>query len=223
MLGGIYSEGKCPLCGGAMKDNHRDGVICSIHPKQKATNLVVRFGRKFYKRTIDYDLACRILTGIRFKHDEGTYDPRDYQRSNPLALDKQIDKWFDEKGDTLKASTLNRALRPQVRRIQEYFGSVNVKAVHYAEISDFLRAQKDIGDKSKHDLWWTLHEFYSWLLKRQEIPKLPQFPDKPKFSLRLRKRVAKDVQVQILDEVWRMICSAERLLVPMQSKAGTYP
>ena len=71
MLGGIYTEEKCDLCGEPMQDNHKDAVCCPRHSKQKAHNLIVRFGRKFYKQTTDYDLACRILSGISIQNRRG--------------------------------------------------------------------------------------------------------------------------------------------------------
>lgn len=203
MLGGIYTEEKCPVCGERMEDNHRDGVVCPKHKKQKAHNLIVRFGRKFYKRTTDYDLACRILTGIRFKFDEGTYDHRDYQKSNPLGLETQIDKYLEIKSRTLREGSL-KSLRPHVSRISKYFGSLNVKSIGYAELEDFILDQEDIGEKTKHNLLSTLHDFFSWLVKRKVLRK-DQFPEFPqvKFQLGDRRTVTKETQIAILEEIKR--------------------
>ena len=213
MLGGIYSEEDCPICGRRMVDNHRDSVCCPKHPKQKAHNLIIRFGRKFYKRTTDYDLACRILTGIRFKFDEGTYDPRDYQASNPLGVEKQIDRYLEIKEETLKPGSL-KTIRPQVMRISKHFGSLNVKSVGYAEIEDFLLEQKDLSGKSKHELCSRLHDFFAWLVKRKVIRK-EQMPESPsvKYSLGFRKTVGKDTQAEILEEMRRITKDNPRVYI----------
>jgi integrase len=204
MIGGIYTEDKCSICGAAMRDNHRDAVSCPRHLKEKAHNLIVRFGRRFYKRTTDYDFACRILTGIRFKFDEGTYDPRDYQKVNPLGIETQIGKYLEVKQKVLVEGSLKN-LRPHITRIQKYFGGVNVKAIGYAEIEDFIISQDDIGDKTKHNLLSTLHDFFDWLVKRKVIRKdqMPEFPQ-VKFELGFRRTITKDTQAAILEEVKRL-------------------
>ncbi len=204
MLGGIYSDERCPQCGGRMADNHRDAVCCPRHPKERARSLIVRFGRQFYKRTTNYEAALRILTGIRFKYDEGTYDPRDYRKSNPLGLVTQVEKYLETKEKLLKEGSLKN-LRPQVRRIQSYFGGMNVKEIGYAELEDFTLAQADIGDKTKHNLLSTLHDFFTWLVRRKVIRKdqMPEFPQ-VKFSLGYRRTVTKETQAAILEEVKRL-------------------
>lgn len=204
MLGGIYTEENCPVCGLRMKDNHRTAVCCPVHPKEKAHELIVRFGRKYNRKVTDYELACRILTGIRFKYDEGSFDPRDYEKSNPLSLGKQIEKYLEIKEQTLRPGSL-KSIRPHVNRLRNAFGSTNVKAIGYAEIEDFLLAQSDIGDKTRHCLCSTLHDFYAWLVKRHVIRKdqMPEFPQ-VKFELGFRKTISKDLQREIIEEVWRL-------------------
>jgi hypothetical protein len=218
MLGGIYTEEKCPIClaegkDGRMEDNHRDAVCCPRHKKEKAHNLIIKFGREFKKRTTDYQAACRILTGVRFKYDEGTYDPRDYLASNPLGIDKQIEKYLSVKEATLKPGSL-KSLRPHARRIADYFKSENVKNIGYAEIEDFLLAQKGIGGKTKDCLCSVLHDFYVWLKNRQVIRKdqLPDFP-KIKYSLGYRKIISKETQIRILDEIKRITPKNPRIYI----------
>jgi tRNA isopentenyl-2-thiomethyl-A-37 hydroxylase MiaE len=213
MLGGIYSEDKCPVCGAGMQDNHRDGVCCPKHKTQKAHKLIVRFGRQFYKRSTSYEQACRILTGIRFKFDEGTYDPRDYQQSNPLGLGQQIEKYLSIKDATLKPGSL-KSLHPHVKRIQNHFGAVNVKGIGYAEIEDFLVAQTDIGDKTKHCLCSVMHDFFTWLVKRKVIRRehMPEFPS-VKFALGYRKVITKQTQAAILEEVKRTTINNPRIYI----------
>ena len=213
MLGGIYTEEKCQICGARMVDNHKDAVCCPRHKKEEAHNLIVRFGRNFKKRTTDYEQACRVLTGLRFKFDEGTYDPRDYRKSNPLGLDQQIDKFLGVKEKTLKEGSL-KVMRPRIKRIQNYFGPLNVKSIGYAEIEDFLLSQEDVGDKTRSCLCSILHDFYSWLVKRKIIQRnqMPEFPT-IKFSLGFRKLISKETQYAVLDEVKRISSKNPRIFI----------
>jgi integrase len=152
-----------------------------------------------------------MLTGIRFKYDEGTYDPRDYEASNPLGLENQIEKYLSVKEATLKPGSL-KSTRPHVRRIQNHFGPTNVKAIGYAEVEDFLLQQTDIGDKTRHCVCSVLHDFFSWLVKRKVIRReqSPEFPS-VKFKLGFRKIVTKDVQSQILEELRRITANIPRI------------
>lgn len=203
-MGGIYTEENCPICGKRMEDDHRDAVRCKKHKSQIAQNLIIRFGRDFYKRTQDYAVACRILNGLRFKHGEGTYDPRDYKADNPLGLEKQIEKYLEMKEKKLKEGSL-KTLRPRIRRIKNYFGHINVKEIGYAEIEDFLLSQEDIGGKTRDCLKSILHDFYHWMKKRKVIleSQIPEFPA-VEYSLGFRKLISKDVQTSILEEVKRI-------------------
>lgn len=73
MLGGIYSDEKCNICCGALRDNGKDAVCCPVHPKIRSDRLYVRFGRDIKKRfTVNtcgsvrpYDLAADFLHGLR--------------------------------------------------------------------------------------------------------------------------------------------------------------
>ena len=136
MLGGIYSEEDCPLCGQRMTDNGKS-VACSRHKTQRANRFIVRFGRRIFRRFTNYDEASRFLTGLRFKKDEGTFDPRDYQPSNPLGFENLAEKWLDMKKSQLKKRSWNNLNNYMGKAIAEW-GQRNVKEIQYAEIEDFL-------------------------------------------------------------------------------------
>ena len=55
---------------------------------------MVRYGRAISLFAKNKQLAERILNGLRFKDDEGTLDPQDYQRGNPLKFKTQAKKWL---------------------------------------------------------------------------------------------------------------------------------
>ena len=43
MVGGIYSNQKCPICGSTFKDNRRNNLICLQHPQIHPTKYEVLF------------------------------------------------------------------------------------------------------------------------------------------------------------------------------------
>jgi hypothetical protein len=82
MKGRIYSEEKCPLCGGGFfHDEKRGGLFCKQHPQIAANSkFILRFGRAITKRFTNYHEAERFLIGLRFENDKGTFDIRDYRK-----------------------------------------------------------------------------------------------------------------------------------------------
>ena len=61
MLGGIYSDQRCPFCGSRLKDNRKNGVVCPVHPDQVATKFRVYF-KGVRKRFGSYAEASRFFT-----------------------------------------------------------------------------------------------------------------------------------------------------------------
>jgi hypothetical protein len=203
MKGGIYTEEKCSVCGGAMRDNGKNAVCCPSHPRQKASTYIVRFGRSIYKRSIDYKEASRFLTGLRFKTDEGSYDARDYKRANPLGFSNLADKYLAIKIQTVKPGTM-RSLKPLMDRAKTHFDQMNVKEIGYGELEDFLLGLKGHGLSSKtiFNLRASLHNFFRWLVRRKELTKeqMPDFPEMT-FEMSLRNIIDKDTQQAILDQI----------------------
>ncbi|MCE5333199.1 MAG: hypothetical protein LLG06_01280 [Desulfobacteraceae bacterium] len=202
MLGGIYTEEKCALCGGKMKDNGRDAVVCPVHKGQRAKALYVRFGRAIQKRFTDYQLASRFLTGLRYKVDEGSFDKGDYQSSNRLAFQNLTGKYLAIKEQTVKPGTFTHIKR-EIGQAAAWFANINVKEIAYGEIEDFLLGQqKGISSKTRHNIKANLHAFFVWLVKRRVIRKdqMPEFPELS-FELGWRKIVDIETQGQILDKV----------------------
>jgi len=201
MNGGIYSDRKCPACGSNFKDTGR-GLFCPNHKNIAATRFIVKFPG-VWKRFGSYEAAQRFLTGLRFKTDEGTFDARDYRKENPLGFETLITKWRDAKKETVRPGTYKN-IQNYTRQAIAFFGQRNIKEIGYADLEDFLNAQK-IGNKSKSNLCSALHDFWTWLKRRQVITyqHVPEFP-RIDFELGYRPTVSKDVQMTILEEVKRL-------------------
>jgi hypothetical protein len=202
MVGGIYSDQCCKICGARFVDNHRNALICLNHSTEQATRFKVIF-RTVTKRFKNYDTAQRFLTGLRFKADEGSFDPREYRKDNPLGFETLALKWLEIKKGTVKPNTFRNLERDITKAITQ-FQQTNIKEIGYAEIEDFIFAQP-VSDKTKANLKSCLHDYWTWLRKRK-ILKLSQMPEFPviSFELKFRKVIDKDTQERVLDEIHRI-------------------
>ncbi len=205
MRGRIYSDQKCPICGGVfIQDDRRRGLFCPDHPAQEATTRFrVRFGRKTARRFESYREAERFLDGLRYEVDKGVYDPRDYQQGNPLGFAVLADKWLAVKEKELKPRSFAN-LRNYVSKAKATWGGTNIKVIGYGEIEDFLYAQ-EVSDKTRANMKSCLHTFWTWLRKRKVITQaqMPEFPE-VHFELGWRQTIDKDTQQAIIDEVYRI-------------------
>lgn len=211
MIGGIYSDQRCPDCSGKYKDNGKDGLICPLHSDRRATSFRVKFGRNVRKRFgSDYFAARRFLTGLRFKHDEGTFDIRDYNHDNPLGFENLALKWLEVKERETKPKSYNN-LSNYIHRAIRTWSNRNIKEIGYAEIEDFLLEQnlagskKPISDKTRANIRSALHDFWVWLRKRRLIRsnQMPEFPE-IKFELGFRTTIDKDTQENILAKIYEL-------------------
>ena len=206
MKGGIYSDEKCPVCGGKFTDNHFNALACLSHPKCRASSFVVRFG-SLTKRFKAYSDASRFLNGLRFKTDEATFDERDYKKDNPLGLTNMADKWLKYHSQEVRAGT-RKNLISHIRHASNYFQNLNVKNLQYGDFEDFLHSL-ELSDKTKHNIMSTIHQFYVWMVKRREINALPDFPEVT-FELGYRTTVSKEVQTSIIEKIGE-ICPNRRV------------
>jgi integrase len=199
MIGGIYSEQTCPDCGGRFKDNGKTGLFCPSHTDRQATRFRVHF-KGVTKRFKSYEPARRFLTGLRYKNDEKTFDRRDYMRDNPLGVTTLAEKWLEVKQTSVRFNTY-RNLKNEMSKAMSWWGQTNIKSIGYAEIEDFLLAQK-VSAKTRANIKSCLHDFWQWLRKRRVLQthQMPDFPE-VKFELAFRKTVDKPTQEAILEEV----------------------
>ena len=175
MKGNIYTDEKCPLCGGVMKHNERKGgLFCLEHPQIAASGrFYVVFGRQAKKRCTSYLEATRLLNYMRTQEDIGTFDAREYASGKPLALCNAISDWLErrekdvERG-LLKIGTL-KSYRPAVKRAIEFFGEKSIKAIRKGDIQDWANWILDLPKKSKtaYNDVLALRAFYNSLYDRE--------------------------------------------------------
>jgi hypothetical protein len=132
--------------------------------------------------------------------DQGTYDPRDYRINHPLGFETQARKWLEVKKKEVKPKSYAN-LRNYMEKAIEAWGQMNVKAIGFGEIEDFLHSQK-VSDKTKSNMKSGLHSFFQWVKRREKVP-MPEFPE-VSFELGWRKIIDKETQQAIIDEVYRI-------------------
>lgn len=208
MIGGIYSEEDCPLCGQRMKDNGKTAVCCPVHKQQRANRLRVvikKDGKWVKKRFSAYDKAYRFLTGLRFKIDEGSFDHRDYQRENPLGFANLAEKWLKIKQGQVKRHSWDN-LNNAMRKAAGVWGNRNIKEIGTGEVEDFIALHlRGLSSKSLYNTRSVLNSFWAWLVRR-DIVSLGQVPKMPQLSVELefRATISKAEQAAILDEIERI-------------------
>ncbi len=202
MKGGIYTSQKCSLCGNILKDDRLKVLRCSDHPSQTATSFRVHFG-KVKRRFKNYQEAQRFLTGLRYKTDESIFDERDYSSKKPLSFSNLATKWLEVKKETVKPKSYNN-LHNYMMKATDSWGNTNIKDIGFAEIEDFLIDQgKKLSSKTVANMKSALHDFFTWLVHREIISKIPSFPQ-VKVKLAYRKIIGKETQHSILGEIERI-------------------
>lgn len=204
MRGNVYTRQKCWLCdGNLIHDEQRGGCFCTQHPQVAANKkFYVKFGRDINRRFPAYKPAIRFLTGIRFKSDEGTYDVRDYQASNPLGFSNLAAGYVRYK-EAMGLASIGH-IRGYILRAAEYFGDRNVKTIKKIDIRMFLYSIEGIGEKTRANYKSTLHDFLvNYLVDESEI--LRTAPKFPVISFELGDRAICDPATlqAILDEIYR--------------------
>lgn len=195
MKGGIYTDQRCIVCGGIMRDTGRD-VSCAIH-HVKADKFKVKFG-KVIKRFGSYPAATRFLTGVRYETDRRTFDERDYKKDNPLSFRNASERYKAHRKPSIKPNSY-RSMSNHFDKAQAYFQNRSVKDLNYADFEDFLKSLPQ-SDKTKKNVQTSIIAMYGWLKKRQEVHLLPEFPE-VEFELGYRKTIDKDAQQSILDDI----------------------
>jgi integrase len=201
MIGGIYSEQRCPMCGSRFRDNRKTGLFCPNHPNQEATRFRVYF-KGVTKRFSSYEEAFRQLQVLRFETDNGKFDPREYRKSKPLGFENLANQWLKIKEKEVKKSSF-RKISNHLYKASKYWGNTNIKEIGFKEIQLFSISMNALSDKTKHNHISSLSQFFRWLKKARVIDEIPEIPE-IRFELAWRKTVDKETQRAIIEEIRRI-------------------
>jgi len=198
-VGGIYTDQKCRVCGSTLRDNHRDGLVCSKHPEQRASRFIVRLG-KLSRRFKAYDQAQQALTLLRAEKTRGTFDHREYLVRSPLSVSSQIEKYLEHKAVDLRPNTL-RSYRLHAKRVCGFFGDLPISRITYADLEDFKFSLRDLSSKSISLTLKFLQAFLNWCKDRGDLREVPKFPS-CRVEMQMRKIITKEQQAQVLSLIY---------------------
>ena len=115
-----------------------------------------------------------------------------------MGFETQALKWLSLKEKKTKPNTYRNLKRDTYKAISAW-GQMNIKAIGYAEIEDFL-FDLPVSDKTRYNTWSCLHDFFAWAVKREKIH-MPDMPDCSGFELGWRTIVDLEIQQEIIDKV----------------------
>jgi len=169
----------------------------NIYPTE--TGYRVKF-QGIYKRFKNTQEAERFLNRLRHEEDEGTFDKRDWLASKPLGFTNLAQQWLTGKKEKVKCYS---NLRNHISQAILYFGNTNIKTIQFSELENFyLSLPVRLSEKTKANIFTTLHAFFVWIVKREKRDKrhieMPEFPV-IRFELRRRKTISREQQLLILD------------------------
>jgi integrase len=144
--------------------------------------------------------AERFLNALRHRYDEGTFDERDYKASRPLGFTNLANEWLDIRRGKVRCPS---NLTNHMGKAMDFFGNKNVKDIQFSELESlYFSLPESLSEKTKANIFTTLHAFFVWIVKREKRDKrhieMPEFPTIP-FELRRRKTISREQQLIILD------------------------
>ena len=204
MKGNIYSRQKCPVCGSRfVYQERRNGLFCLEHKDIAATKqFYLKFGKEIFLSFTNFPQAERCLSGLRYKYDEGTLDPKDFKKDNPLGFKNLIMKWRNIKKKKIATGSYKN-IRSYTNKAIDKFDNRNIKTIGYGDLEEFFLDHAHLASKTIHDMSRWLQQFFKWVEKNESHFKSPEFPE-TKYTLGWRNLVEKKDQTAILAEIKRI-------------------
>jgi integrase len=201
MVGRIYSDEKCKLCGSKFKDDGRSGLYCPNHPTEQATTFKVRFDKKLTRRFKIYDEANAFLSHLRVEYSRGKLDLRDYMvKDNPLAFDALVEKYLKSQQKTMRPNGW-RKYSYVLNHAAAHFGQRTIKEISPIDLDEYFETL-NLAPKTLHDHNCVLKGFWRWVGESFDVEPPRRFP-KTKPEMAYKKIVTKEQQISILEEIYK--------------------
>lgn len=216
ILGSIYSDQRCPDCGGSFYYNGKDGLYCFNHEEQRATGQFKVMFKGLCLRFDTFSEAQKKLIRLNSLLQEEKFDAREYQKGKPLAFATIADQWLERRKKEVRCF---RNLRDHIEKAKEFYrGNSNIKEIKYLDdLDDMLassiseKTKKPLSEKSRKNVFTTLHAFWEWFEERErrrdnDKYRMPLFPKiyHKKVKLGQRKVTTIERQEAVIEEVKRI-------------------
>jgi integrase len=200
-IGGIYSDQRCPLCGGPYIDDKQSALRCPSHPQHIAGQFKVKI-RGTTSRYNSYTDASLCLKAKR--QDLGT--GVSLKKRN---LGEIQDTFLDWKQDLVNMGRLDQqtiaTYRNRLNRIVHVIGvSHDASSIRYKHVHGFLY-KAGFAPKSTYDSYTIFKEMIEWAFDMGEItakPKWPPFDFSLEHDMKRRKTVDKETQERVLHDIF---------------------
>lgn len=208
MKGSIYTSQKCYECGKNLKYVEGAGILqCKDHPQFIwAKDCRVKFDQDHIKRFSTVQAAEKHLTFLRGQNDYGVYDARDWRQDQPLSFQSLREKFVLAKKKESITSKQIRHIIYVLEKAGETWDKMSIKDIMEGEIEDFFDTDHGVGNKTLANWKTVLHDFWSWIVRREKRKsglEMPEFPD-IKFKMKKRMVVSMEDQSDIIEEVRRI-------------------
>lgn len=208
MKGSIYTDQKCLICGRRLLYFEGRGLMqCPDHHDVIwRSNCLVRFGRGHSKRFKTVNEAERHLNYLRVQTDNGSYDPRGWQKNQPLAFGNLRRQYIQiKRKESLSKKHVDR-LEFILNRAGKTWDTMSIKDIAEGEIEDFINADHGVGQKTLSNWKGALTGFWKWVVRREKRKsglEMPEFPH-IRFELGWRNIVDVETQQAIINEIRRL-------------------
>ena len=203
-MGGIYSDQRCPVCGGPYVDDKKSALRCPRHPHFIAGKFKVKI-KGTTSRYDSYTDAKLCLDAKRGEVAKGVY----IGSVKVKTLGHVQDKFLEWKMDLvrmgrLKVGSVNTFCN-RLNRIVHVLGvAKDASSIRYRHVHDFLY-KSGFAPKSIYDSYTVFKEMMEWAFDMGDVtstPKWPPFEFSLEHDMKRRKTIDKETQARILHDIY---------------------
>lgn len=191
MKGTIRTLEKCPVCTGKFSAPRLVCPSCLTTPKRVFISIYVAgygkvrlFSDRQGRPLSSYDLADRVLTGIRYEIDQYIFDPTKYVKADVkrYLFETQIENFLADKDKEVekgnRANSYVRLLKCYNTHYYEpYFKAQDVREINTAKVKAFYNQLPKKSLKYIKNIMDALEHFFNTLVQDEVIERSPIFPE----------------------------------------------
>ncbi len=93
-----------------------------------------------------------------------------------------------------------QSIKALMGHAERAWGNIYIKNIGYAQIEDLL-TELTLAPKTKHNLLSTLKQFWKWVVRRHQIPKIEDWPELGPVTMKYRRLVSLSDQESIIQNI----------------------
>jgi len=176
---------------------------------------------------LDYDRAEAMLGEIRLKILAGKFDPLEYTEGGmkERTFGVKADRWLtirkrEMDKDIIRPSSYHNMHGHMMNYLVPFFENYDVKEITKEDLARFRDSLADIKNKTKKNIFMTLHAFFTWLYKDISVPVPPFPPLEPTDDSEERDAMEMEEQLEALKRIPEGI---ERDMLELGMELGIRP